>query len=328
MTATTGAGWTVEQAKRTLRIVDAHHHFWDLEGEGHYPWLQDEYTEEFFLGDYHAMCQTFLPPEYQEATRGWNVLGTVHCEAERSRDEQVAEDEFLQGLHEADPRFPLAAVAHVDFLQPDLTEVLAAHAAHPLVRGIRSKPRIAARRGESVRGEPGTLQDTAWQDGLRRLVDHDLSWDLRVPYYHLSEAAEVIAGIEGLRVIINHCGLPLDRDEESLQVWRTGLRDLADLPGTTVKVSELGLRPNRWDPESNARVVRDVLDVFGYDRSMFASNLPVATLTAPTFDAVMESILAGVGEASEEQLADLFAGTAVREYRIDESLLAGREHGG
>lgn len=328
MTATTGAGWTVERARRTLRIVDAHHHFWDLEGEGHYPWLQDEYTEEFFLGDYHAMCQTFLPPEYHEATRGWNVLGTVHCEAERSRDEQVAEDEFLQGLHEADPRFPLAAVAHVDFLQPDLTEVLAAHAAHPLVRGIRSKPRIAARRGESVRGEPGTLQDTAWQDGLRQLVDHDLSWDLRVPYYHLSEAAEVIAGIEGLRVIINHCGLPLDRDEESLQVWRTGLRDLADLPGTTVKVSELGLRPNRWDPESNARVVRDVLDVFGYDRSMFASNLPVATLTAPTFDAVMESILAGVGEASEEQLADLFAGTAVREYRIDESLLAGREHGG
>lgn len=321
MTEGTGAGWSLEEAKRTLRIVDAHHHFWDLEGGGHYPWLQDEYDEKFFLGDYHAMCRTFLPREYQRATQGWNVLGTIHCEAERSRAEQVAEDEFLQGLHETDPRFPLAAVAHVDFLQEDLSEVLAAHAAHPLVRGIRSKPRTAARRGESVRGERGTLGDTTWQDGLRRLVDHDLSWDLRVPYYHLSEAAEVIAGIDGLRVIVNHCGLPLDRDEPSLELWRSGLRDVADLPGTVIKVSELGLRPNRWDPESNARVVRDVLEIFGYDRSMFASNLPVATLTAPTFDAVMESILAGAGQATEGQFAELFAGTAVRAYRIDEVLL-------
>ena len=306
----------LEQARRTLEIVDAHHHFWDLEGEGHYPWLQDAYDDGFFLGDYTAMRSTFLPAEYRRATSGWNIVGTVHCEAERSRREQVAEDDFLAELHAADPAFPLAIVAHVDFLQEDLDEVLAQHARRPLVRGIRSKPRIAPRRGEDVRGGTGTLQDRRWQDGLRRLVDLDYSWDLRVPYYHLSEAAEVISGIPGLRVVVNHCGLPLDRDPESLEIWRTGLRELAALPDVSIKVSELGLRPNRWDPASNRAVVAELLDVFGAERSMFASNLPVATLTAPTFDDVMASILGGASGAAPEELAQLFAGTARRVYRL------------
>lgn len=314
---------TLDEARRTLRIVDAHHHFWDLEGPGHYPWLQDEYNEDFFLGDYNPMRRTFLPAQYEQVTAGWNVVGTVHCEAERSRREQIAEDDFLSALHARDPRFPLAIVGHADFLQDDLAEVLAAHAARPLVRGIRSKPRIAARRGEPLPDTRGSLQDRTWQDGLRRLADLDLSWDLRVPYYHLSEAAEVISEVEGLRVVVDHCGLPLDRDPESLTVWRRGLQDLAALPETSIKVSELGLHPNRWDPETNAEVVRSVLEIFGFARSMFASNLPVATLTAPTFDAVMESILAGAAGASRDQLEDLFAGTACRRYRLEDLPIEG-----
>lgn len=175
-----------------------------------------------------------------------------------------------------------------------------------------------------MHGEDGSLQDPRWKEGLRRLVDLDLSWDLRVPYYHLAEAAEVIASIDGLRVVVDHCGLPLDRDPDSLEIWRDGMHQLAGLPGTSVKVSELGLRPNRWDPASNAEVVRELLEIFGYERSMFASNLPVATLTAPSFDAVMESVLEGARGASPSQLSELFAGTAVREYRLDPSLLGGR----
>ncbi len=312
---------TLEAAKQDLRILDAHHHFWDLEGHGHYPWLQDEYNETFFLGDYRPMRRTFLPQQYRAVTAGWNVLGTVHCEAERSRSEQVAEDDFLQDLHDEDPQFPLAIVGHVDFRQDDLDEVLAAHSRRPLVRGIRSKPLIAARRGESVRHEPGSLQDPFWSEGLRRLVDLGYSWDLRVPYYHLSEAAELVSAVEGLQVVVNHCGLPLDRDPQSMTVWRQGMTDLASIPGITVKVSELGLYPNRWDATSNAEVVREVLAIFGYERSMFASNLPVATLTAPDFDAVMRSILDGAAGATSTQLESLFCRTAQRAYRIEERLL-------
>ncbi|WP_222119137.1 amidohydrolase [Microbacterium sp. 1.5R] len=300
-----------------LRIVDAHHHFWDLDGDGRWPWIQDEYNEDFFLGDYHAMRRTFLPPQYLAETAGWNVVGTVHCEAERSRDEQVAEDDFLQSLSDAtDGRFPLAAVAHVGFLQPDRDEVLAAHAARSIVRGIRSKPVIAPRAGERATG-PGTLQDPQWVEGIAALAAHGFSWDLRVPYHHLAEAADVLADFPDLPVVINHCGLPLDRSDLGLQIWRQGMERLAALPRTVVKVSELGLYRNRWDRPSNEAVVRDTLAIFGADRALFASNMPVATLTAPSFDEVMDTILAGAAQLDSAGLDALFHGTAARVYRLD-----------
>ncbi len=304
-----------------LRILDAHHHFWNLEGEGSWPWIQHEYNPDFFLGDYNAMRHTFLREQYLAATRGWSVIGTVHCEAERSRDEEVAEDEFLGSLHAEDPRFPAAVVAHASFLSDDLDEVLAGHAAHPLVRGIRSKPVIAAdaraARSGAVAGRPGSLHDERWVAGLRKLSGYGFSYDLRVPFYHLAEAADVLAGIPGLRVVVNHCGLPLDRSDEGLAVWRDGMRRLAALPDISVKVSELGLYRNVWNRDSNIDIVRETLEIFGFDRAMFASNLPVATLTAPTFDDVMEVMLTGAAGASVTELDQLFHATAARVYRVD-----------
>lgn len=318
---------TVEAARRIrqarlpegyeLRIVDAHHHFWDLDGDGHWPWIQDEYNEDFFLGDYNAMRRTFLPREYLAETAGWDIVATVHCEAERSRSEQVAEDDFLQRLSDATGgRLPIAAVAHIGFLQPDRDEVLAAHAQRPIVRGIRSKPVIARRAGDSATGT-GTLHDPQWVEGIAALAAHGFSWDLRVPYYHLSEAADVLADFPELPVVVNHCGLPLDRSDEGLRLWHDGMERLAALPRTVVKVSELGLHRNRWDRPSNEVVVRDTLAMFGADRALFASNLPVATLTAADFDEVMDTILAGAADLDADGLDALFHRTAARVYRLD-----------
>jgi predicted TIM-barrel fold metal-dependent hydrolase len=298
------------------RILDAHHHFWDRDASGRWPWIFEHVDEDFFLGDYAAMRRTFMPAEYGAATAGWDVIGTVHCEAERARDEQVAETAWLSGLHDADPRYPMAVVGHVFFTQPDLEDVLAGHAEHDLVRGIRSKPVTASRPGESVRGEPGSMQDPAWLAGLHRLASYGFSWDLRVPYHHLAEAASVVADVPDTTVVINHCGLPLDRSEEGMAIWRDGMERLAALPNTVVKVSELGLPGNRWDAASSERVVRETLAVFGHDRAMFASNLPVATLTAPTFDEVMRTVLAGAAGSTDDELDALFHRTASRVYRV------------
>lgn len=298
---------------RPTGIFDAHHHFWDLKGGLHYPWLQDRYDPDFFLGDYRALQRNFLPDDLRSAYRNWNLIGTVHVEAERSRREQVAETGWLTALSAA-AGLPTLIVGHVSFTQPDRDEVLAAHAGYPRVRGIRSKPVIARDPRQSVRGEPGTLQDPVFAEGLASLRAHDLSWDLRVPFWHLHEAAELLADFADLAVVVNHLGLPLDRSPEALAVWRSGLSALAALPGTTLKVSELGLHGGRWDEASNRAVVAEAVRIFGYHRCMFASNLPVSSLSAG-LDRLIETILSALPDASQSDIDALFAGTARRFYR-------------
>jgi len=297
-----------------LPIFDAHHHFWDLSA-GHYPWLTDAYNPGFFLGDYRALCRDFLPADYRRATAGFDVIGTVHVEAERSRHEQVEETAFLSGLN-ATEGLPTAIVAHVFFTQPDCEQVLAAHADNPLVRGVRSKPVTAASPGASVRGQPGTMQDDAWLRGLALLDRYRLSWDLRVPHWHLEEAAEVARAFPATPIVLNHLGLPVDRSETGLALWRRGMEQLAQCPNVYLKVSELGLPNGVWDSPGNRRVVREAVELFGYARSMFASNLPVGSLSAD-FTQTVRDVVDAVPGASESQLRDLFARTCQRFYWIE-----------
>jgi len=301
---------------RPTAIFDAHHHFWHLSSnEGHYPWLQNEYDESFFLGDYRAMCHDFLPDDLRARYAGWNLVGSVHVEAERSRIEQVEETRWLAGLHAA-AGLPTLIVGHVYFTQPDRDAVLARHAACPLVRGIRSKPVIAAAPGQSVRGQPGTLQDPRFAEGLSRLEPLNFSWDLRVPFWHLAEAAELAAQFPRIPVVVNHLGLPLDRSPEALAVWRRGMAALAALPQVALKVSELGLHGGRWDGPSNQAVIREAVGIFGITRCMFASNLPVSGLSV-ALDTLIATVLAALPDASQSEIAGLFAGNAKRFYRAE-----------
>lgn len=297
-----------------VEIFDAHHHLWDFRrGGGHYPWLQDASDESFFLGSYRALSRDFLPADLRARYGSWNLAGSVHVEAERSRREQVAETRWLAEQHAA-TGLPTLIVGHVSFTQPDRDEVLAGHASCPLVRGIRCKPVTAPATGQSVRGEAGSLQDPAFAEGLAQLRRFGFSWDLRVPFWHLEEAAALIGQLPDLPVVVNHLGLPLDRSPEALAVWRRGLEALAEHPNTTLKVSELGLHGGRWDEDSNRRVVRDAVGIYGIERCMFGSNLPVSGLSVD-LATLIQMVLAALPHASQAEIDGLFAGNARRFYR-------------
>jgi predicted TIM-barrel fold metal-dependent hydrolase len=296
-----------------IPIVDAHHHLWDLTA-GRYPSKQGEYDNSFFLGDYHKICRDYRPVEYAADLAGFRIVGTVHIQAGRALDEQVAETVWLEQMH---ARFglPSVTIGHVIFTQDDCAEVLAGHAASPLMRGVRAKPVTSGGPGQSVQGAPGTMQDDHWLRNFALLERHQMSWDMRVPYWHLAEAAAVAAAFPGIKMVVNHAGLPLDRSEDGLAIWRAGLEALADRPNVEMKISELGLPHGVWDVASNIRVVREAAAIFGVDRIMFASNLPVASLSTdfPGIMQVMRAALAGYAEAD---LHKFYHANATRFYRI------------
>ncbi len=295
-------------------VVDAHHHLWDLQ-QGRYPWLQQDYDpQSFFLGDYRALQHNFLPADYQRVSAGCNVIATVHVEAERDRAEQVAETAWLHEQH-ARSGLPNAVVAHAWLDRPETEERLLQHLQFPLVRGIRSKPVTSRGPDVSVRGQPGTMQDERWLRGLALLEKHGLSWDLRVPAWHLSEAAEVAALFPNLAIVLNHHGFAWDRSEPGLRQWREGMERLAEQPNVHVKLSEFGLRDQAWSEAANTPIVHETLRMFGWQRCMFASNFPVAGLRVG-YAELVQSMWRMLAHLTPDQQHAVMARNALLFYRI------------
>ena len=66
-------------------IVDAHHHFWDIEAN-YVPWLCDEPAIPFRYGDYTAIRRNYMPADYLKDARSqiklFNVDGSFVREVE------------------------------------------------------------------------------------------------------------------------------------------------------------------------------------------------------------------------------------------------------
>ena len=301
-----------EQAQAALKIVDAHFHLWDLAGPIKYDWLVN--PAHNWLGNYSAFMRTYLAPEYIRATAMHNLIGSVAIEAECDRTQQVPETEFFTQVNET-YGLPSVIVAHAWVDTPNAEEILAQQAAFKLVRGIRTKPIIAAKPGESVRGQPRSMQDPKWVKGLELLQKYKLSLDLRLPWWHLEEGALVAAQLPDLPMVLNHTGYPWHRDEVSMAGWRRGMQALAQQPNVTCKISGLCVAERPWTLEENGPIIQETIDLFGVDRCMFASNFPVDSLKG-SWDYVFTQFKRAVAHFSLADQQKLFADNAIRVYRI------------
>lgn len=297
-----------------LPIIDAHHHLWDLDAN-YYPFLADAPEPGFFLGDYAALRHNYLPDDYRRDAANHDVVATVHCEAEWDRDDQEGETVWLEGIA-ARYGMPNAIVAHAWFDTPNAEAVIARQASHPMVRGIRSKPRTGEKPGALAADAPGTMGDPKWRAGLKLLEKYGLSYDLRVPPWHLEEAVAVVRLIPQTTVIINHTGFPWDRSPDGLVMWRRAMRAMAGEPNTVVKLSEFGLKDAPWDYDDNRRIVLETIDMFGPGRCMFASNFPVAGLRIG-FDDLYNAYKRMVADFPAGERRALFHDTVARVYRIE-----------
>jgi predicted TIM-barrel fold metal-dependent hydrolase len=296
-----------------VTLVDAHHHLWDLR-MGRHPWLCGGEEKDFFMGDYTPLRKDYLPEDYRRDATDHNVLTTVHCEAEWNRADQVGESRWISEIHEQ-YGFPGAIVAHAWFHTDDAEEVIAAQATFPLVRGIRSKPVTAPSPDRIEPGALGTMQDERWLRGFSLLEKYGLSWDLRVPFWHLEEAAVVARAFPKTPIVLNHTGFPWDRSEAGLRAWRRAMEILAGEPNVHMKVSEFGLKDRPWDYDSNRRVVRDALAIFGIERAMFASNFPVAGLRIG-YGALVAAMRRILADRSPEDRNRFFWKNAMAFYRL------------
>lgn len=299
---------------KSLPIIDAHQHFWDLE-RNYLPWLCDEPMIPFRYGDYSAIRHNYLPEDYRRDTADYRVVGSVFIETEWDPETPVQETHWVHELAEREG-LPSVMVAQARLDQPDVEDVLAAHCGYSRVRGIRHKPRAAPSPKEVETGAPGSMSDPTWRRGFARLAAHGLSFDLQSPWWHFHEAADLAASHPDIQIIINHTGLPADRSEAGLRGWREAMSAVARQPNVAVKISGIGVPGSPWTVELNRRVVLETIDCFGVERCMFASNFPVDSLVA-SFSTLFEGFMTITESFSESERLKLFHDNAVRFYRMN-----------
>jgi predicted TIM-barrel fold metal-dependent hydrolase len=294
-------------------IVDAHHHFWDLK-RNYYPWLCDREPIPFRYADYSALRKSYLPADYLRDVGSHRPAMTVHVEAEWDPRDPVGETRWLEETA-ATSGLPTACVAQAWLDRDDVEDVLAAQAAQSLVRGIRHKPRSAARPDSIERAVRGSMDDPRFRRGFALLERYGLSFDLQTPWWHLGAAVELAREFPNTSIIINHTALPTDRSVQALAGWRRAMDVAAQAPNVFLKISGLGQPGKPWTLADNGPIIRDAIAIFGVERCMFASNFPVDKLCAP-FETIFAGFRAAVSDRPVSDQRMLFGANAVRIYRL------------
>ena len=116
------------------RIVDAHHHLWDLDA-CNYPWLMEKGVRRFF-GDPEPIRKNYLVDDFREDAAGYELTGSVHVQVGVAPGEEVRETAWLQRVGDAQ-ELPSAIVAYCELERPDAQELLERQLEYSRVRGVR-----------------------------------------------------------------------------------------------------------------------------------------------------------------------------------------------
>ena len=292
-------------------MIDAHMHMWDTALDRH-PWLRPSTSSA--LSGLDAIRRPFLPQDYRVARGGHDVVATVHIEAVWDPADPTGEIAWLDSLDRSSgvaSRYVGAAA----FGTPTAQATIERDSAHPRVAGFRSiiswHPTLP---GKSWAKHGAVAEDPDWRRDVALLAVHGKSLDLMMYPYQAEGVAALARALPGLTIIVNHCGSPLDRDEDGLARWRQALATLAAAPNVAIKVNMVGYDPNPTDAVIDELVLR-CIEAFGTQRTIFASDWPTSSRVMQP-SAIFDHFKRITGGFSPAEQAALFHDNAVRFYGV------------
>ena len=286
-------------------IVDTHLHLWDL-NVIRPPWIEAATgrAREVLARDYRLA-------DFAEAARGLKVTRAVYMEVDVAESDEVKEAEYVSRLC-AEGRSPLvAAVISGRPASDGFGDYLDRFRGNPYIKGLRQVLHTGAT-------PPDYCLEPAFVRGVRMLGDRGLSFDLCLRNDQLEAGAGLIERCPGTRFVLDHCGNP-HAGSNDLDGWRRGIEKIAGLKGREVVCKISGLYGNvkaaDWPAERLAPIVRSVIDLFGWDRVIFAGDWPVVNLGA-SYRAWVDALKQIVRADPPEAQAKLFRDNALRFYRL------------
>lgn len=277
--------------------IDAHVHFWEL-GETHNIWSAKK------IG---GLQQDFTPEKLSPLCANAGIDGVIVVQAATDPKETeymvrlARQNDFIKGVIGW-----LDLEADADALRHEIEHQRAV----PKLCGIRAHP--------PKEFDPSWFSNPEILESYRVIAEESVPVDFLANCTQLEPVCDLFAAVPEMTAILNHGGRPFVMTGD-LDRWRTDMRRIANNTSAFVKVSGLVERAGvEWQTDTLRPWVEAMLEDFGCDRLIFASNWPVMTLMS-TYDLWWMSINeivedAGVSAADREML---FGGTAARVYGLD-----------
>ena len=299
-----------------IKIVDAHHHLWDLNNaDTKYSWLMVTEGEAFF-GDYAAIRKSYLLEDYIEDAKNQNIIKSVHVQAEHDDDKPVNETAWLQNLADThSSKLPNAIVAFADFSKNNVSEILDAHQEYKNTRGIRQILSYNKDEPKYSHATEDFMKDSSWVENFKHIRNRNLSFDIQIYKHQMEDAVNLANKYNDVLFILNHTGEPCYQSKEYIESWEENMKKLAKCENVVAKISGLGMFDPNWTIDSTRIFVEKTIQIFGIERCMFASNFPVDKIFN-SFDTYWNSFKEITKNYSENDKQLLFSSNAEKYYRI------------
>lgn len=295
--------------KNIRQFVDAHLHLWDLK-HIQYPWLNPPFSDAGPNGSVESIAHDYTLTDYLADAKVVDVIKAVHVDAGAHPSEAIRETQWLQQMTDS-TGFPIAIVGFAALNEPNVEDVLARHTEYANVRGIRHiinwhpDPKLTYT-------SCNLLDAPTFAHGYGLLKKYNLSFDLQIYPNQMQAAYDLIKRETWTNVIINHMGMPVDNDKSQ---WRQGLKLLSSLPHVAIKISGFGFIRRKWTLEFIQPLVNEVIDGFGPQRVMFASDFPTDKLFN-TYSQSMQAYNSIAERYSASDQHNMFVANAERIYRF------------
>ena len=255
-----------------------------------------------------ALNRDLLPGDFAVACRNSNVTKIIFVESGCLPAQNLAELDWIARLAKGEPRLKgIIAQASLErgaLVRPDLDAL----GLYSMVKGVR--------RNLQEESDPDFCLRANFINGTRLLANAGFAFDLCIRADQLPAVSELVRRVPEVSFVLDHLGKPDVRGSKR-EPWATGLKMLASSPNVCCKVSGLTTEADwtHWHLDDLKFYFAWAVECFGFDRLLFGSDWPVATL-ATDYERWIDTVAALASAATESERIKLFQTNAERTYHV------------
>ena len=274
--------------------IDSHQHFWTYDPI-QFPWIGPEHT---------TIKRHFYPEDLRPLLQASGIDGCIAVQARQS----IKETDWLLELTEQND-FIRGVIGWLPMSEPTLEDYLDRYSSCKRLVGLR----------HIVHDEPDDafILRPDFNDGIKRLADQDLAYDILIFEKHLPATIEFVDRHPNQVFVVDHIAKPVIKEAAFDTTWRTNLIELARRENVSCKLSGMvtEVRDERWTPELLRPYFETVLEAFGPNRLLFGSDWPVCLLRTQ-YAHWIEVVRNYAHQLSSDEQASLWGANAIRIYGV------------